>query len=88
MAAENSIVIRKATVGAAFAPLVSEAHLIASVEIACLPGNAGPITFLGDDGSEVAWVPGEYHEFKSVDLSKISVKGTPGDALNIIGGTW
>ncbi len=88
MAAENSVVMRKATVGAAFAPLVAEARLIASVEIACLPANAGPITFLGDDGSEVAWVPGEYHVFESVDLSKIQVKGTPGDAINIIGGTW
>jgi hypothetical protein len=46
------------------------------------------VFFQGDDGSDVPWVPGEYHAVYRVDLSRILVKGTPGDQVTVIGGTW
>jgi hypothetical protein len=42
----------------------------------------------GHDGSDVPWVPGEYHAVYRVDLSRILIKGTPGDLVTVIGGTW
>lgn len=85
--ASNNTVMRKVDVGAAYAPL-SETSLIASVEISALPGNAANVLFKGDDDSDVPWVPGEFHKFERVDLSEILVKGTVGDSVTVIGGTW
>jgi len=83
----NNVVMRKVTVGAAYAPLSTTA-LVASVTISCPPANAGNVVFKGDDGSDVPWVPGEWHDFRGVNLAEIEVKGTPGDAVTIVGGTW
>ena len=83
----NNFVMRKIDVTADFEPLVSTS-LIGSVNISTPPDNAGNVIFQGDDGSEVPWVPGEWHEFRSVDLSTIKVKGTAGDMVTIVGGTW
>ena len=83
----NNIVMRKIVVTAAYQPLVAQ-PLIATVEISALPSNAAPVLFRGDDGSDVPWIAGEYHTLKSVDLSTIQIKGTPGDGISIIGGTW
>ena len=67
---------------------LSDRPLVASVDISASPSNAGPVYFLGDDGRDVLWQISEWHSFKSVDLSKISVKGTPGDVVSVVGGTW
>jgi hypothetical protein len=83
----NNVIMRTKTVAAEYQPLVAE-QLVGSVTISTPPGNADNVTFKGDDGSDVAWVPGEWHEFRSVDLSAIEVKGTPGDTVTVIGGTW
>ena len=40
----NNVIMRKVTVGAAYAPLVSE-RLVASVTISCPPANAGNVVF-------------------------------------------
>ena len=50
--------------------------------------NLGDVIFQGDDGDEVSWVPGEWHTFRSVDLSSIQVRGQIGDTVTVIGGTW
>jgi len=83
----NNVVMREVTVGASYAPL-NGVPLVCSVEITTPSANAGAVYFQGDDGSDVPWEPGEWHPFRRVDLSKIRVKGTPGDKVSVIGGTW
>jgi len=83
----NSIVMRRIVVTAEYQPL-SASRLVGSFEVSAVPSNAGSILFRGDDGSDVPWVPGEFHGFCSIDLARLFVKGTPGDAVTVIGGTW
>jgi hypothetical protein len=83
----NNIVMRKIVVTGSYQPLAS-ASLVASVTISTPPANAGNVLFKGDDGSDVPWVPGEWHEFRSIDLSAVLVKGTAGDVVTLVGGTW
>ena len=83
----NSTIMRRIEVAGDYAPM-STVPLIGSFEISAVPGNSGSVLFRGDDGSDVPWVPGEYHVLHRVDLSRILVKGTPGDVVTVIGGTW
>ncbi|MFB3894444.1 MAG: hypothetical protein ACE15C_20780 [Phycisphaerae bacterium] len=83
----NNFVMRKINVTGSYQPLVS-ATLVASVSISALPTNSGPVYFRGDDGLDVPWLPGEWHEFQAVNLAEIRVKGTVGDAVTVVGGTW
>lgn len=83
----NNVVMRKIDVTAGYQPLVS-GELIASVTISCPPSNAGNVLFKCPDGSDVPWEPGEWHDFRSVNLAEIEIKGTVGDAVTIVGGTW
>jgi len=83
----NNVIMRKVTVQADWTPL-APAPTVASVTISCPPSNSGDVIFEGDTGQEVPWVPGEWHEFHHVDLAAIRVKGTPGDVVTIVGGTW
>lgn len=83
----NNIVQRRIVLTADWQPLCAW-PLIASVDVSCPPMNAGVVWFQGDDGSEVPWIPGEWHQFQRVDLASIRVRGTVGDAVTIIGGTW
>ena len=84
----HNVVMRKVTVTAAYQPLSAKSREVASVEVSTPPTNAGVVFFRGDDGTDVPWIPGEYHEFKRVNLAEIFVKGTPGDVVTIVGGTW
>ena len=83
----NNVVMRTVAVTGEYQPLVS-GRLVASVTISCLPTNGGNVIFEGDDGSEVAWIPGEWHTFQSIDLASVRVKGNSGDVVAIVGGTW
>ena len=83
----NNTVMRKVVVTAAYQPLVAQ-QLIATVEISALPSNVGPVFFQGDDGLDVPWIPGEYHTLNQINLAELKIKGTPGDAVSIVGGTW
>ena len=83
----NSILMRKVVVGAAYAPLVLSRTAFSGV-VSCPPANAAVVNFLGDDGSDVPWIAGEWHEFKDVDLSGIQVKGAVGDTVTVVGGDW
>jgi hypothetical protein len=83
----NNVVMRKVTVGAAYAPLVAES-LVATVTLSCPPSNAGPVYFKGDDGGDVPWTAGEWHTLHNIDISQVEVKGTPGDVVTVIGGSW
>jgi len=83
----NNIIMRTVPVTADYQPL-SAVSLVGSVTISTPPGNTGDVVFRGDDGSDVPWIAGTWFEFFSVDLSSIFVKGTPGDVVSIVGGTW
>jgi len=83
----NNVVMRKINVAGSYQPLVT-GTLVASVTISALPTNSGPVYFRGDDGLDVPWLPGEWHEFQVVNLAEIRVKGAVGDAVTVVGGTW
>ena len=83
----NNVIMRKIEVTAGYQPL-SARKLVASATLSCLPTNSGLVYFRGDDGSDVPWIAGEWHDFWNVNLGEIVVKGTPGDVVTLIGGTW
>jgi len=83
----HNIIMRTVPVTAEYQPL-SPTSLVGSVTISTLPSNSSDVFFRGDDGSDVPHQPGEWYEYFSVDLSEIFVKGTPGDVVKIVGGTW
>ena len=83
----NNVIQRRIAVGAAYAPL-SATPLIFSGDISCEPTNGAVVYFRGDDGSDVPWQRGEWHAHKSIDLATVFVKGTVGDYVTAIGGTW
>ncbi|HOD83623.1 MAG TPA: hypothetical protein PKG77_19570 [Phycisphaerae bacterium] len=78
--------MRKIVLTANYQPLAT-AKLVLSVEISCMPANAGNALFKCSGDTDVPWVAGEWHFFEGVDLSEIQVKGTPGDVVTIIGGS-
>lgn len=83
----NNVIMRKLVLTTNYQPL-APGSLVGSVAISAPPTNTANVIFQGDDGSEVPWVPGEWHRFQHVDLSTIRVKGTAGDIITINGGTW
>lgn len=84
----NNVILRTIPLTVDFQPLSAQEVEVASVDVTCPPGNHGNAIFQGDDGSEVAWIPGEYHTFLRVNLAAVRVRGTPGDVLTLVGGTW
>ena len=83
----NNVFMRKIDVTENYTPLVSEKTVL-TVTISAPPTNAANILFKADDGSDVPWTPGEWHQFSSINLAELQVKGTPPDVITIIGGTW
>ncbi len=83
----NNVILRKIVVTGSYQPLVNSS-LVGSVCISCPPNNSVSVYFLGDDGSDVPWIPGEWHEFKHIDLASIQIKGNAGDVVSVVGGTW
>jgi len=83
----NNVIMRAVTVTSSYRPLVA-GQMIATAVVSCPPANAAPVFFKGDDRSDVPWVPGEWHQFKGVDLGGILVKGTDGDTVTVVGGSW
>ena len=87
----NNVIMRTITLTDQYQPLSNKAREVASVDITVVPGNQGTAYFIcGDPLSQagVAWIGGEYHPFYRVNLSEIKVRGTPGDQITVIGGTW
>ena len=83
----NNIIMRKITVSENYTPLAVEKTVV-TVTISAVPTNVGNVLFKGDDGSDVPWSPGEWHTLRSVNLADIQIKGTAGDLVTIVGGTW
>jgi hypothetical protein len=84
----NNVVMFKIAVNSG-TQQVSPTRLIASVTLSCPPTNTGTVYLkVGTGGAEVPWVPGEWHEFKNIDLSTLYVRGLAPDVITVIGGTW
>lgn len=83
----NTVIQRKIDVTPDYQP-ISANRLIGTFDISCLPTNAGDVFFEGDDGSDVPWSAGEWHQLIRVDLSSIRIKGTIGDSITVVGGTY
>ena len=83
----NNVIARKITVSTSWQALASE-PTVASVTVTAPTYNAGNVLLKGDTGNEVPLEPGEWHEFMSVDLADIEVKGTADDTVTVVGGTW
>lgn len=83
----NNVIMRKLVLTTAYQPLAA-ARVIGSFVISAPPSNADDAIFLGDEGEDVPWVPGEWHEVNRVNLAEVQVKGTPGDIVTVVGGTW
>lgn len=83
----NNVVARKVELSSVYsAPAVK--RFVATVTISVPPTNVNPVYMLGDGGKDILLLPGEWHTFKQIDLSKIFFKGTPGEIITVIGGTW
>ena len=83
----NNIIMRKIDVSENYTPLASE-KTVCTVTISAPPTNAGNVLFKGDDGSDVPWLAGEWHTLTSINLADIQIKGTVGDLVTLVGGTW
>jgi len=83
----NNIILRKIDVTDQWQKL-SAVPLIGSVTISTPPGNQADVLFRSNEAIEVPWINGEWHQFQRVDLSQIEVKGTAGDTVTVVGGTW
>jgi hypothetical protein len=83
----NNVIMRKIDVTADYQPLASE-RIVVSATISTPPGNSANVIFKTPEGSEVGWISGEWHHFRSIDLSEIQIKGAAGDTVTIIGGSW
>ena len=66
----NNVIMRKYDVTSDYQVLASS-QLVGSVTISVPPTNVGNVFFKGDDGSDVPWAPGEWHDFFSVNLAAI-----------------
>ena len=69
----NNFIMRKVTVGTSYQALTAS-KLVASVTISCPPSNTANVNFKGDDGTDVPWVPGEWHDFQSVNLESRTIR--------------
>ncbi|MCX5673937.1 MAG: hypothetical protein NTX87_02915 [Planctomycetota bacterium] len=83
----NNVLMRKVDVTESYQPLAVE-RTVVTVTISCPPGNGANVLFKGDDGSDVPWLPGEWHTLVGVNLADIQVKGTVGDCVTLVGGSW
>ena len=83
----NNVIARKVTVTTSWQALAVE-PTVASVNVTAPTYNSGNVLLKGDTGDEVPLEPGEWHVLLSVDLAQIEVKGTAGDIVTVVGGTW
>ena len=83
----NNTIMRLVTVTGTYTPIATT-RTVATVNISCPPGNSGDVYIRGDLDEDVPIEPGEWHDLQKIDLAELFVKGTPGDVVKIIGGTW
>ena len=83
----NNVIARKVTVTTSWQPLASE-PTVASVTVTTPTYNEANVLLKGDTGDEVPLEPGEWHVLLHVNLAQIEAKGTAGDIVTVVGGTW
>ena len=83
----NNVILRVVEMTGEFKPL-SGIPLTATVTISAPPSNSGPVFLRAGPGEEAWVVNGECHLFQRIELSSVEARGTPGDVLTIIGGSW
>lgn len=85
----NNVIMRKHDVTTDWQAL-APTSVVGTFTISTPPSNDGNVLFESDDDAlpAVPWVPGEWHELQHVDLSAIRVKGSTGDIVTVVGGTW
>lgn len=83
----NNLIARVIPVTAQYQPLTS-ARVVATISLTARPSNANPVYLQGDTGQDVPLAAGEWHTFEHINLAEIRIKGTAGDTVTVIGGTW
>lgn len=83
----RNVFMKSITVTAVFQKLM-DVPTVLTVTITAGPANAQPLQFRVDGGAIANWPKGVSHTLVGVDLSRIEVKGTAGDTVLIVGGTW
>jgi len=63
-------------------------ELIASGELMTPPSNTADVEVQGSNGGIVHFKPGQANPFRSINLAEIQFKGTAGDKIVFVGGTW
>ncbi len=79
-------IMRKVSVTGTYAALAAT-DTVVSVTVSTPPTNVANVLFKAADGADVPWVPGEWHDFRSINLAALEIKGSVGDVVTIIGGT-
>lgn len=69
------------------AAAMSATRLVGNFSLVCPAANAGNVTFYGDGTDTAIWVPGEWHQFRAIDLARVRVSGSDGDAVVVSGHT-
>jgi len=83
-----SLLSRKVVLAANYAA-VSATAALGSVRLLAAADNAGVAYIRGDDGVTDVPIPkGVDFQLNGVDLADIHLKGTPGDVVVVIGGTF
>jgi len=83
----NNTIMRSIAMQAAYARL-SDTRVVGTVTLTSALGNAATVYLKGDTGDDVPLAPGEWHTFERINLAAIEAKGTAGDILTVVGGTW
>ena len=83
----NNVLMRKIDVTANYEPLTTD-QTVVTATISCPPGNVANVLFKCGDGTDIPWIPGEWHTLHSVNLADIEIKGTVGDTITVVGGSW
>ena len=82
----NSILIEK-DVTTSWGKL-SDTDLVASGELMTPPSNGNDVEVKGSNDAAVHFKPGQSNPMKSINLKEIQFKGTAGDKIVFVGGTW
>lgn len=85
--AMNNLIARVVSVTSQYQPLAAK-RTVATITLSAPPANSHSVYLQGDTGQDVPLVPGEWHIFQRVNLAEIRLKGTAGDKVTVVGGTW
>lgn len=81
----NTPIIRLATATTSYVALSTTTLVAGRVVITALSTNTGIIYLQGTDGNHVPVNPGDWYEFVGINLAAVSIKGTAGDKVTVIG---